>query len=211
MSFLVILAVAALCACTAPVPARVQGYYLIGSPSSKIQIEMWADYTCSDCMITWFEDIYPLADTFSDDELGVKFAPFSLPYHTASFPTSKAMQAAWNITLEDNLSTEQLLSAHNVLFISQSELYNSAVADVTPDELADAVVSLVAGAQGWGAYAERLAALYADGDVDTAARYVWKTGASRGCYGTPCFFVNGVAFEPDAALSWAAFVAGLLE
>ena len=82
------LAIAAVNANSTPIYGSYPGF-LTGEGQQKIQIELFEDYTCSDCF--WFNPIFEevMASDWLDgtvaDQVTVGLTAFPLPYHPHSY------------------------------------------------------------------------------------------------------------------------------
>ncbi|RHY29329.1 hypothetical protein DYB25_013383 [Aphanomyces astaci] len=187
VSLLAVIAfVAAATTADAPIPKRPLGLtYNYGSPHASIQLDFFLDLLCP-----YSRDAFPHVTKIADDypdKIRVLFHHFPLPYHRNAFVLHHAGQAFVNITGSDEAFTRWAAA----VFKNQT-VFNQ---DVGLPETKAAIKKLA------------LTALpeLGGGDVDSGlksrdrnleVRADFKYGTTRGVYGTPSIYLNGIhAFD----------------
>ncbi|KAF0694625.1 Aste57867_14521 [Aphanomyces stellatus] len=170
----------------APIPKTPYGFtYADGAADAPIQIDFFLDLLCP-----YSRDAYPnvtkIATDFPD-KIRVRFHHFPLPYHRNAFLLHHAAQALVNVTGSD----AAFASWAEAVYKDQS-VFNENVS------LGDAKAAIKKLAL--GAFPELsgddIDAGLKNRDRNLEVRADFKYGSTRGVYGTPSIYLNGIqAFD----------------
>ncbi|XP_071849039.1 uncharacterized protein [Apostichopus japonicus] len=176
------------------VPRRPQGFpYKAECGNVKVEIDLFLDLTCPDSKAA-YPVVKQVADYYGND-VHLKTYMFPLPYHRASFLTC---QGTFGIdSFNKNLTYDWI----NTVFDQQSSLYNSLTANLGDDKIYDILGTMAVSV---GLKADDFIKRSAASGTDT--RVQWKYGCTRGVYGTPAAFVNGVNLNMERAWSFEEWV-----
>lgn len=153
-----------------------------GLPSAPIVFEMHADILCSDAKEEWDSTISSLLKSYSSNQVYFIFHPFPLPYHRNAFLATKAGYAV------NHVHAGSFLPWMEAIFAIQDEFLTGAV-NLTESE----VVSKLAGvASQFGVSSSQFSAAWNNPDIEMQTRAQWKFSTSRGVFGSPMYFLNGV-------------------
>jgi len=167
------------------IPLSPDGYaYHRGNRASLTRVEYYIDLTCADCRASW-----PLLTKVYNaykDKVHFLYRVFPLPYHQQAFITAKAAQVV-NVY---GTSSESVFNYFDTCYAKQPQIYNSATADMTYNQ----VVQLVGG---WatvdtGVTETEYYAGMNNSTNEMNARYMWKYIALQGVYATPFFAIDGL-------------------
>ncbi len=168
-----------------------------GNTASLTTVEYFIDLTCSSCRDSW-----PLLTKVYNsykDKVHFMYRVFPLPYHQQAFITAKAAQ----VVNSSGKDAESVFTYFDTCYLRQPEIYNSATADMTYNE----VVKLVGG---WATTNTGLTEdMYYTGMNSSTnemnARYMWKYTTLQGVYATPFFAIDGLkAMGLDTFEDWQA-------
>lgn len=164
-----------------PVPKKSQsGFpYKANHEDAKVVIDFFVDLTCPDSKAAY--PVMKQVAEFYGDDVNLKTFMFPLPYHRSSY---LACQGAFAF---DSFNSKLTYNWINHIFDHQSTLYNGATANLGDDEILGILRSF---AESLGMKSDDFTKRFvlASGDI----RVQWKYGCTRGVYGTPMAFVNGV-------------------
>eukprot|EP00727_Mastigamoeba_balamuthi_P005613 m51a1_g1671 hypothetical protein (211) ;mRNA; r:391555-392603 len=199
-------AVLALClACVLagpPIQPRYDG--LATGPSNPlILLEEFIDPACSDCQQA--NPIVRQVAAYYHSSLRYVAHIYPLPYHRNSFVAAKA------------IATVKKLSGDEVALDYVAHLYEALDQWSNPNDTVSALETRFAT---WAAQTAKIPesdfwSVISDTATEMQARASWKFVASRGVYGTPMFWVNGVLCDQCDGewtfAQWRSFIDGLLK
>ena len=198
-----LVAAATIASAQVALPFRPAGVYLIGGPSSTVQIEAFVDPFCGDAKQEYFmwTDVKASAlakARLTEKDVGVVFKLIVEPFHPWSWTASVgAYTAAAHGGSEAFFNYLGQCWNHGHDFITQWGSDHYQLANMTET---DAVRELATFAANAGV---DQAAFYngmtnrstnAGGNPWAVARSAWKEAVSRGAASSPWYFVNGVPF-----------------
>jgi len=175
-----------------PLPTgNLRGHHK-GDPAAPIQLEFVFDHLCPDSAQA-APTLDALLQHYSTQRMNLIVHTFPLPYHRNAFLAHQANRVI------DALSGDVAWWAfYDVMWTKQDQFADLVTLNSTQRDMWEAY-SVVAQAVGVSPSSFIPRMNYSD-PTDYDARTEWKYSASRGVYGTPTFFVNGV--ELDADPSW---------
>lgn len=205
-TFLVVLLASVLCLWSGVVKAEVDtaiplsktGYaFHRGNLASLTTVELYIDLTCSACRDSWplLNKVY---NTYKE-KVHFFYRIFPLPYHQQAFITAKAAQ----VVSAYGSSSESVFTFFDTCYAKQPQIYNSATADMTYNE----VVALVGG---WattdtGVTVDEYNTGMNNSTNEMNARYAWKYSTLQGIYATPFTAIDGLkAMGLDTFADWQA-------
>ena len=171
-----------------------------GNLTSVTTVDFFIDLTCSSCLDEWplISQVY---DAYKND-VHFLYHLFPLPYHQQGFIVNKAAQVVNYFGPQD-----AVFDFFDVAFKNQAQIYNSATADKTYND----VVSLV---EPWVTGLGITHNQYVDGmnsntpvgsNIEMTARYFWKYTTLQGVFATPYFHIDGLeAGGLDTFADWQA-------
>lgn len=176
-----------------PIPLQ-RWFWLFGSPSSAMQLELFFDVNCPVCRHVHQVVLPSLRGNFSDPQLALVLRPFPLPIFRNSMTQIRA-----------GMAVEQMVPGLfarwiDLMFDAQSRFSNNATAAVTFEQIVLLLLDLAQAEFG----SERvptekfLAAMVDGAQADADTRGQWKVGAARGVFTVPTLFVNDVKLLGDA-------------
>ncbi|XP_071491375.1 uncharacterized protein [Diadema antillarum] len=178
--------------CQAPIPPRPPGFvYCAASGDCPVVLEAFVDLICPDSKAAW--PVYKeVANYYGNVTLKFSALLFPLPYHRA------AMMAAQGTFIADALNSATTFAWMDEVFSKQEALYDTTIFNQTQGYIVD-TLSKWAAAVGYSqtTFKEHLAR---SDPTQTLARTEFKYGGTRGVYGTPETFVNGIQVLSDP--SW---------
>jgi len=165
-----------------PIPTRYPGH-AIGPTDAPILMEVFFDHLCPDSAAAW-PTMQQLFGYYGNNMRFVVHI-FPLPYHHNAF---KAAQAG--LVIQDATDDATWWKWLDSVFDNQIEFADFTTSYLTENECVNKM----------GLLAAELGvtnSTFFDGmqygsDYDGNARIAWKYGTTRGVYGTPIFYVNGV-------------------
>eukprot|EP01118_Nematostelium_gracile_P008679 TRINITY_DN2876_c0_g1_i1.p1 TRINITY_DN2876_c0_g1~~TRINITY_DN2876_c0_g1_i1.p1 ORF type:complete len:220 (+),score=53.73 TRINITY_DN2876_c0_g1_i1:52-660(+) len=170
-----------------PIPTTYPGH-VTGNANGNVVFEFFFDHLCPDSAASW-----PVIKQVIQAYPNIKFIlhVFPLPYHRNAFYAAQA-----GLVIENSLGSDGFWKYVDAVFNNQPDYYNDATANVT----GNGVIGMYSGlAQSIGVPVNSFVAGMTYGDnFDAQARINWKYGTTRGVYGTPIFFVNGVFVTDNA-------------
>ena len=187
-----------------PLSANSYGFHA-GSASSSIIVEFNIDLGCSSCLDSWptmkqVQEIYASSVHFI-------YRIFPLPYHQQAFILSKAANCV------NFFSPDAIFKFMDTCFDNQAEIYNSATADMSYND----VVALV---EPWAVSAGITSEQYYEGmntsttngnAIEMNARYMFKYATLHDIYATPMYIINGEkVMGLNSYETWAATLDSLL-
>ena len=187
---------------TSMIPLAYSGYaFHRGNTSSRTTVEYFIDLTCSACLDSW-PTLSKVYDTYKE-HVHFMYRVFPLPYHQQAFVVSKAAQVVFAAGNQDAVFTFM-----DTAFANQAEIYNSATADMTYNQVVDLVSTWAV--DGTGVTTEQYTQLMNSSDhlgsqIEMTTRYMWKYVAIQGVLGTPMFNIDGLKVGGlDTFEDWAA-------
>eukprot|EP00057_Strongylocentrotus_purpuratus_P004293 XP_003728415.1 PREDICTED: uncharacterized protein LOC100888511 [Strongylocentrotus purpuratus] len=168
----------------APIPLRPPGFfYSNGSCDAPIQLQSFVDLMCPDSKAAW-RTYQKVADYYGPSTVRFSALIFPLPYHRA------AMVAAQGAFVAARLDSNKTYSWFNTVFDKQAALYNANITE-QPDSYIVNALSEWASDVGYSK-AQFMMHLSPSDPTQSLARVEFKYGATRGVFGTPQTFINGV-------------------
>ena len=153
-----------------------------------VQLEVFVDFLCPDCAAA-FPTLKRLAAHYLDS-LQLTIHPFPLPYHVHGFLAAKSVHVVASANSAKVFLYAQILWDHvdelnagsQNLTVIQAEAELGALASfaMSPDKFLDGM---------------------RDVGLELETRVAWKYACTRGVYGTPTFFLNGVLVS--ASPTWS--------
>ncbi|XP_055863062.1 uncharacterized protein LOC106069290 [Biomphalaria glabrata] len=192
------------------IPRQELGFvYKDGRSSASVKLASYIDLTCPDSQAA-FPTLLQVADSFSGEDVQLKFYLFSLPYHRNSHLISKATRFldgfAKNSTANATVFDWIKAIYNNIDSLTTTATLNSTEIQVFDflTNLAKTLFPVSADQFKKGAYSA---------DIDSVTRLEWKYGCTRGVYGTPLFTVNDVFVNADPtwpASKWIELIKSVL-
>lgn len=171
------------------IPLQRTGYaYHRGNMSATTTVEYFIDLTCSACMDSWsmLNQVY---DTYKD-RVHFMYRVFPLPYHQQGFIVAKASVVTFVFGKQDAVFTFM-----NTAYANQAQIYNSATANMTYNQVVDLVGTWAI--EGTGVTKETYyTAMDSSNQIGSAVemntRYMWKYVTIQGVFATPLFNIDGL-------------------
>jgi protein-disulfide isomerase len=187
---------------TLPLPPKPFGFSR-GESSAPIHIELFLDMVCPDSRTALFEleKVYP----YYDSNVRLTIHLFPLPYHRNAFMST---QAAYVVNHHCPQSFYEFIK---VSYRNLEDLTDISTMDLNANQVAKLIVG----------NAKLSKCKHENFETDlqpvslfsSEARSAWKFGASRGVFGTPFVFVNGVSDtnRSYSAEEWKNLIESLLD
>lgn len=197
-----------------PLSATANAYQR-GNAASNIVVEYVIDLTCSSCLDEW-DTLNKVVDVYGS-QVNFLYRVFPLPYHQQGFIVSKA--AALVDYYSSDGSNDAVFTFMDTAFANQDQIYNSATADMTYNDVVKMVGTWAINGTGVSAlqYAEGMNFVGGATNSDAATtiemntRYMFKYGGLHQSFATPLFSINGVSvMNLDTFEQWAATLDPLL-
>jgi protein-disulfide isomerase len=172
------------------IPLQRTGYaYHRGNTSALTTVEFFIDLTCSACMDSW-STLNQVVETYKN-QVHFMYRIFPLPYHQQGFIVSKASVVAY--VFGD--SHDSVFTFMDTAYANQAQIYNSATANMTYNE----VVALVGtwATEATGVTLEEYNMGMNSGNqvgsqIEMNTRYMWKYVTIQGVFATPLFNIDGL-------------------
>lgn len=145
------------------------------------------DFLCPDCAQA-FPTLISLAEMY-DLSLKITIHPFPLPYHRNAFLASKAAHVV------GESGSASYFSYAALLWQNLDELSGDRADNLNVTSVINRLGEL---ASKWVAPSEFLTAMQ-NPAFEAGARIAWKYACSRGIYGTPTYYLNGVYLSASPA------------
>ncbi|KAL2468210.1 Thioredoxin superfamily protein [Forsythia ovata] len=169
-----------------PIPPKLDGFWYENRPfeADSIFIEAFFDPVCPDSRDSWPGLKQTLQHYGSRVTLLVH--TFPLPYHDNAFVSSRALH------IINKLNTSATYGLLEEFFQHQEKFYGVATVNMSRANVNEKIINFVTKAVGTSYYSA-IRSGFTNSKTDRATRIAFKYGCSRGVYGTPIFFVNGIA------------------
>jgi 2-hydroxychromene-2-carboxylate isomerase len=190
--FLLLLSFCLLSEClkSPPLPNSYPGHVL-GNPANQILFEVYFDHQCPDSKASW-PVVQQVAQAYPN-QVYVIVHMFPLPYHHNAFYATQA-----GLAIQAKTNASNWFKWLDVYFKNQDLFTNDATQDMTPNQviasMAKLAVPLGISSQDF------INGMTYGNDFDAQSRIEWKYATTRGVYGTPLFFINGIFVTDDS--SW---------
>ncbi|XP_006821614.1 uncharacterized protein LOC102806998 [Saccoglossus kowalevskii] len=163
-------------------PSPRLGYvYKMGNPNAPVHLEMFFDAQCSDAKLG-YQAVFETAEYYGPDTLYLVMYGIPLPYHRGAFISHQALRAV------DQLDSSRTVEYIHLLFENQYRI-NGSPANVSEAEL---FVILTELATVLGIPEEDFVTEFGKPMTDVRCRFEMKMANTRGVYGSPWFFLNGM-------------------
>eukprot|EP01129_Flabellula_baltica_P012356 TRINITY_DN5573_c0_g1_i1.p1 TRINITY_DN5573_c0_g1~~TRINITY_DN5573_c0_g1_i1.p1 ORF type:complete len:209 (-),score=41.31 TRINITY_DN5573_c0_g1_i1:34-660(-) len=169
----------------APVPTRPEGY-VIGEYTAPVRMEVFVDWMCPASAAAW-PVIQSVLKHYGPSKVQLTMYVLALPYHRNSFYAAKAGHVVTHMNGD-------VFKWTDLIFKNQVKWFNGPSRNMTGYQVADDMAKL---ATQIGLDEKDFIANFFNDDIDWEARVSWKYAVSRGNWGTPLFWLNGVMF-PDS-------------
>ena len=171
--------------------------WIEGQDSLGIQIELFEDYLCSDCLA-----FNPVMEELLQTEwngktvgeqVGVGLTPFPLPYHVHSYQVAQLVPYFMDLCVESANATCLSNEYKDFAFTKQGTILS--MKDTSQNDFIDWWSEQVATQFGMETSQIQDAYTSRQYDTDGSTRVFLKYAWSKGVFGTPTAFVNGVMLD----------------
>lgn len=190
------------------IPLSKDGHaYHRGNTSSLTVVEYFIDLTCSACLDSWstLTSVYNLYK----DNVHFEYRVFPLPYHQQGFIVAKAAQVVYTLGADGAVFT-----FFDTAYANQPEIYNSATADMTYNEIVKLVSSWAVSGTGLTEeqyYIGMNSSTTIGSQCEMNTRYMWKYNCLQQAFATPSYQIDGLKVSGlDTITDWQAALDPLL-
>lgn len=184
-----------------PIPPSVDGF-LLGSPTSKFQLEAFIDLMCPDSQAAW-PILKKVIANVAQYGVSLRFHIFPLPFHDQAFLFAQG--ANFFIT---NGSLSDIVNYTDLAFKYQDQYANAATMNLTKTQIVNSWVDTVAKA--FPTYTrDEIYNAFTNSTYNSNARTSWKLGCHLGITGTPIFKANGVTIDRADDFDYAGWISFL--
>eukprot|EP01130_Rhizamoeba_saxonica_P014040 TRINITY_DN6074_c0_g2_i1.p1 TRINITY_DN6074_c0_g2~~TRINITY_DN6074_c0_g2_i1.p1 ORF type:complete len:213 (-),score=30.12 TRINITY_DN6074_c0_g2_i1:34-672(-) len=163
-----------------PIPHRIPGWKMNVKPNAAIQFEVFVDYVCPDSAVA-YPTIRQLLDTYGDN-IQITMYVLALPYHHNSFYASKLG------TIIEHTNRPKWVFVEEI-FKNQQQWFNTPTRNLTAAQVVQDMGKFL---EQFDISSQDFQKLFWSDEIEETSRIAWKYATSRGVFGTPQFFVNGV-------------------
>eukprot|EP01098_Paradermamoeba_levis_P006149 TRINITY_DN2553_c0_g1_i1.p1 TRINITY_DN2553_c0_g1~~TRINITY_DN2553_c0_g1_i1.p1 ORF type:complete len:225 (+),score=50.15 TRINITY_DN2553_c0_g1_i1:108-782(+) len=174
-----------------PIPVTYDGHRL-GNLSAQVTVEAFFDFLCPDSKAAW-PIVQQVLSHYGPEKVQLILHVFPLPYHRNAFLAAQAGEVVSGV-----IGVEMFWKWTNLIFANQNSFFNSPTANLSSNQVIDKMGSLVSSNLPISK-SDFIQGMQSD-DLNELARVSWKFAASKGIYGTPMFWVNGILTSADE--SW---------
>ena len=172
------------------IPLSKDGHaYHRGNTSALTTVEYFIDLTCSACLDSW-PTLTQVYNAYKD-KVHFEYRVFPLPYHQQGFIVAKAAQVVYML----GSNTDAVFTFFDTAYANQAEIYNSATADMTYNDVVKLVSSwatLDTGLTSDQYYTGMDSSTVIGNQCEMNTRYMWKYNCIQGVFATPLFNIDGL-------------------
>jgi len=178
-----------------PIPSTYPGHAM-GTPGAPILFEIFYDHLCPDSKASWPVIQQVVNAYLKNNSMYFICHIYPLPYHRNTFYTTQA-----GLVLEAATDVTTWFQWLDLLFAKQDEFYTPTTNNATGNQIIQDLEKLAV-PLGVSKINFRNGMQYGN-DFDESARVNWKYGTTRGIYGTPEFYINGIFATDDPTWTYA--------